>query len=157
MSASFEGMTSGSLNGQNIQSFAAMGMAKAVGNYFGASRGRAGEMFSNAIDRLYEKCVALVEKTNNWAQSLSPGAHTPAMKDDEKTEMKIADIFAKMDAGSKSGLTQSFKNALAQARSLVQQYCGQYGLAPSYVGLAGATDGIMKQFEQFDKILGTET
>lgn len=58
-----------------------------------------------------------------------------------------------MDAGSKGSLAQSFSSTLVQARSLVQQYCSQYNLPTTHVGLAGATDHISKFFQSWmDKL-----
>ena len=37
--------------------------------------------------------------------------------------------------------------SVAQARALVQQYCSQYNLSTSHVGLAGATAGIESFFQ----------
>ena len=67
--------------------------------------------------------------------------------DCEDLIMSIADMFSKMDTGSKSGLIHSYSSTLAQARALVQQYCNQYNFPTSHVGLAGATAGIDKFFQ----------
>ena len=50
-------------------------------------------------------------------------------------------------------LAKSFTDTFSQARTLVQQHCNQYGLLTSRVGLAGATDSLMKQFQTWmDKL-----
>ena len=64
-----------------------------------------------------------------------------------KTELGLAKLFSQMDTGSKNSLAQSFSSTLAQARSLVQQYCSQYNMPITHVGLAGATVGIEKFFQ----------
>jgi len=64
-----------------------------------------------------------------------------------KTELGIADMFSKMNTGSKSNLIHSYSSTLAQARALVQQYCSQYNFPTSHVGLAGTTAGIKKFFQ----------
>lgn len=147
LSESFSGMTSGSLTGHNIEAFAEMGMAKSLGGYYGGDKGAIGQMFSQGIDRLYKKGMAQLEKADAWAKSVSYGAGTSGSRDAVKTQRNIADLFSKLDTGSKSGLIQSFSSALTQARSLVQQYCGQYNLQTSHVGLAGATAGIESFFQ----------
>ena len=146
LSESFSGMTSGSLTAHNTEAFAKMGIAKALGNYYGNDKGAIGQMFSQGMDRLYEKGIAEVERAHAWAQTVSYGANTAGNRDAVKTELGLAELFSKMDTGSKSGLTQSFSSTLAQARSLVQQYCSQYNMPTTHVGLAGATVGIEKFF-----------
>lgn len=146
LSESFSGMTSGSLTAHNTEAFAKMGIAKALGNYYGSDKGAIGQMFSQSMDRLYEKGIAEVERAHAWAQTVSYGANTAGNRGAVKTELGLAELFSKMDTGSKSGLTQSFSSTLAQARSLVQQYCSQYNMPTTHVGLAGATVGIEKFF-----------
>lgn len=147
LSESFSGMTSGSLTGHNIEAFAEMGIAKSLGNYYGSDKGEIGKLFSSAVDRLYEKGMAQVEKAEAWGQTVSYAANTSGNKDAVKTELNIADLFSKLDTSSKSNFAQSFSSALSQARTLVQQYCNQYNLLTSHVGLAGATDNISKFFQ----------
>lgn len=147
LSESFSGMTSGSLTGHNIEAFAEMGIAKSLGNYYGSDKGEIGKLFSSAVDRLYEKGMAQVEKAEAWGQIVSYAANTSGNKDAVKTELNIADLFSKLDTSSKSNFAQSFSSALSQARTLVQQYCNQYNLLTSHVGLAGATDNISKFFQ----------
>lgn len=147
LSESFSGMTSGSLTGHNIEAFAEMGIAKSLGNYYGSDKGEIGKLFSSAVDRLYEKGMAQVEKAEAWGRTVSYAANTSGNKDAVKTELNIADLFSKLDTSSKSNFAQSFSSALSQARTLVQQYCNQYNLLTSHVGLAGATDNISKFFQ----------
>lgn len=70
LSESFGGMTSGSLTAHNIEAFAEMGIAKSLGNYYGSDKGEIGKLFSSAVDRLYEKGVAEVQRANTWAQTV---------------------------------------------------------------------------------------
>ena len=42
-------MTSGSLTAHNTEAFAEMGIAKALGNYYGSDKGAIGQMFSQSI------------------------------------------------------------------------------------------------------------
>lgn len=153
LSQSFQGMTSGSLNGDNIQAFAEMGMAKAFGTYYGSTQGELGKQFSAAMDRLYDKGTAQVKKAHSWAQSVSYGAGTASNQAAVRTELDLANLFSKLDTGSKDSLAKSFSSTLAQARSMVQGYCSQYGLPTSHVGLAGATDGISKFFQSWQSRL----
>jgi len=153
LSESFNGITSGSLTANNTEAFAEMGIAKSLGNYYGSNKGEIGRMFSAAVDRLYEKGMAQLEKAEAWTQTVSYAPNTPGSKDAVKTERNIADLFSKLDTSSKSSLAKSFSSTLSQARALVQQYCNQYNMLTSHVGLAGATDGISKFFQAWmDKI-----
>ena len=153
LSESFNEITSGSLTASNIEGFAKLGIAKSLGNYYGSGQGEIGKLFSSIVDRLYEKGVAQVEKAEAWVRTATPAANTPASRDAVKTEKAIAELFSKLDSSSKSGLEKSFSSLLSQARALVQEYCKQYNLLPSDVGLAGATDSISKFFQAWmDKI-----
>ena len=147
LSESFSGMTSGSLTAHNTEAFAKMGIAKALGNYYGSDKGAIGQMFSQSMDRLYEKGLDQVERGHAWAQTVTYGARTSGNRDAVKTELGLAKLFSQMDTGSKSSLVQSSSSTLAQARSLVAQYCSQYNLPTTHVGLAGATVGIEKFFQ----------
>ena len=147
LSESFSGMTSGSLTGHNIEAFAEMGIAKSLGNYYGSDKGEIGKLFSSAVDRLYEKGMAQLEKADAWVKTVSYAAGTSSNRDAVNIERNIADLFSKLNTGNKSGLAQSFSSTLTQARALVQQYCSQYNLPTSHVGLAGATDNISKFFQ----------
>ena len=146
LSDSFNGVTSGSLTADNTEAFAKMGIARALGNYYGSDKGEIGKLFSSAVDRLYEKGAAQVEKAEAWARTASHAASTSGNRDAVKTELNIAGLFSKLDTGSRSGFEKSFSSALSQARALVQEYCDRYGLRTSDVGLAGATDNISKFF-----------
>lgn len=153
LSESFSGMTSGSLTAHNTEAFAEMGIAKSLSDYYGKDKGAIGQMFSQSMGRLYEKGLAQVEKAEAWAKTVSYAAGTSGNRDAVKTELNIAELFSKLDTGSKSGLAQSFSSTLTHARELVQQYCKQYGLLTSHVGLAGATDRISKFFQSWmDKL-----
>ena len=147
LSESFSGITSGSLTAHNTEAFAKMGIAKALGNYYGSDKGAIGQMFSQSMDRLYEKGLDQVERGHAWAQTVTYGARTSGNRDAVKTELGLAKLFSQMDTGSRSSLVQSFSSTLAQARSRVAQYCSQYNLPTTHVGLAGATVGIEKFFQ----------
>ena len=149
LSGAFNGITSGSLIANNIEAFAKMGIAKSLGNYYGSGKGEIGKLFSAAVDRLYEKGVAQVEKAEAWARSASYAAGTSGSRDAVETERSIAELFSKLDTGSKSGLEESFSSVLSQVRALVREYCSRCDLRVSDVGLAGATDGISKYFQNW--------
>ncbi len=149
LSESFKNVSAGSLNGQNTEAFAKMGIAKTFGRYYGGDKGEIGTMFSAAIDRLYERGITQVQKGQAWSQSVIGVANTSGNQDAVRTELNIADMFSKMDSSSKTSLSNSFSSALSQMRALVQQYCGSYGLLTSHVGLAGVTDNISKFFQNW--------
>lgn len=136
LSQSFEGFSFGSLHEGNIQSFAEMGISKAMADQYGEGQGALGAMFSDAMDRLYKKGVAQVEEANQWVNQYNiGGGRTPANNEAVRLELEIADLFSNM---GESG----FSEALSNMRNIVSQYCQKYGLATSYVGLAGATVGV---------------
>ena len=149
LSDAFNGITSGSLTTDNIEAFAKMGIAKSLGNYYGDGKGEIGKLFSSAVDRLYEKGMAQVEKAEAWARTASYAAGTSGSKDAVETERSIAERFSKLDTGSKNGLEESFSSVLSQVRAMVQGYCDRCGLRTSDVGLAGATDSISKFFRDW--------
>ena len=147
LSKSFKNVSAGSLNSRNVEAFAKMGIAKSLGNYYSSDKGEIGSMFSSAIDRLYQRGVAQVQKGQMWSQSVIGAANTSGNQNAVKIEMDIADMFSKLDSSSKSNLSSSFSSTLSQVRAVVQQYCEQNGILTSHVGLAGATDNISKFFE----------
>lgn len=146
LSESFKNLSAGSLNGQTTEAFAKMGIAKSLSSYYAGDKGEAGTLFSAAIDRLYERGIAQVQRGQAWSQSVIGVANTSSSQNAVKVGLDIADTFSKLDGSSKSGLSYSFSSALSQMRSIVQQYCSQYNLPTSHVGLAGATAGIEKFF-----------
>ena len=149
LSDAFNGITSGSLTANNIEGFAKMGIAKSLGNYYGSGQGEIGKLFSSAVDRLYEKGVAQVEKAEAWVRTATPAANTSASRDAVKTEKAIAELFSKLDTSNESRLEKSFSSALSQARALVQEYCNRYNMLTSDVGLAGTTNNISKFFQNW--------
>lgn len=146
-SETFHGMTSGSLTAHNTEAFAKMGIAKSLSDYYGTAQGNIGQMFADGMNRLYEKGKAAVEKAETWAQSVSYAARVPSSREAVQTELNIADLFSKLDTGSKNSLAQSFSSNLTKTRELVQEYCSKYNMLTSEVGLAGATDRISKFFQ----------
>ena len=149
LSDAFTGITSGSLSANNIEAFAKMGIAKSLGNYYGSGKGEIGKLFSAAVDRLYEKGVAQVEKAEAWARSASYAAGTSGNRGAVETELGVAGLFSKLDTGSKGSLEESFSSALSRMRALVREYCDRCDLRTSDVGLAGATDSISKFFQNW--------
>lgn len=147
LSESFKNISAGSLNGRNTEAFAKMGIAKSLGSYYSHSKGTIGAMFSSAIDRLYQRGIAQVQRGHTWSQSVIGSANTYGNQNAVKTELDIADMFSKLDISSESSLSHSFSSTLSQMRAVVQQYCNQNGILPSHVGLAGSTDNISKFFQ----------
>lgn len=153
LSESFKNVSAGSLNGQNTEVFAKMGIAKSLGSYYGHNKGKIGAKFSSAIDQLYQRSIAQVQRGHIWSQSVIGSANTCGNQNAVKAELDIADIFSKLDISSKSNLSLSFSSTLSQMRAVVQQYCNQNGILPSHVGLAGSTDNISKFFQsQINKL-----
>lgn len=149
LSESFQNVSAGSMNSQSTEAFAKMGIAKSLGSYYGSGKGDIGTLFSDAIDRLYERGITQVQKGQVWSQSIIGAANTSGRQDAVKAGLDIADMFSKMDSSSKTSLSNSFSSTLSQMRALVQQYCNSYGLLTSHVGLAGATDSISKFFQNW--------
>ena len=127
--------------------------AETVGTQYGSSMGEIGKLFSKVIDRMYEKSVAQIQRADDWGRAARQSGYTSCTQNAVKTELSISELFSKMDTSSMVNLAKSFTDTLSQARTLVQQHCNQYGLLTSRVGLAGATDSLMKQFQTWmDKL-----
>ncbi|MBQ9721260.1 MAG: hypothetical protein IJV64_11285 [Oscillospiraceae bacterium] len=130
------------------QHYGKMGIAKAMGNAYGAARGEIGAKFSSAVDRLYGKATAMVERTAAEAVERSEkeaGFYWPRKNTDAvKTNLQIADLFSKLDTSSKSAASNDFSAKLKQANDLIKNYSSQYGFKSSWVTLAGDTDGLKK-------------
>ena len=153
LSESFKNVSAGCLNGQTTEAFAKMGIAKSLSSYYAGDKGEVGTMFSAAIDRLYERGIAQVQRGQVWSQSAIGVASTSSSQNAVKAGLDIADTFSKLDSSSKHSLSYSFSSALSQMRSIVQQYCSLYNLPTSHVGLAGATAGVEKFFQAWTEKL----
>lgn len=149
LKGSFDGLSLGQLD---TKSYAEMGIAKAVGDYYGNGKGAAGEMFSAAMDRLYEKGVALLEKT---AAQADPNGNpytsrlTQRGRDGVKTSNDVRDMFSKLDISSKEDFAHDFHAKLSQMRTMVQEHCNKYAIPTAHVGLAGDTADITQFFTQW--------
>lgn len=146
---SFDGLSVGQLN---TKSYAEMGIAKAVGDYYGSGKGAAGDLFSTAMNRLYEKGVALLEKTAAQADS-NGNAYTSRLtqrgRDGVKTSNDVRDLFSKLDTSSKENFENDFHAKLSQMRAMVQAHCNKYGIPTAHVGLAGDTADVTQFFNQW--------
>ncbi len=123
--SSFLGADLGTLDSSKIAQAAQVGIAKAMGNLYGSERGELGKLFSDGVDRLYEKAVTNREKSaessrKNWHSS-------PGLDEALDLEVDLARLFAKMDASSRESLTKSFQDTLNRAKSAVLGYCYKYG------------------------------
>ena len=114
LSESFKNVSAGSLNGQNTEVFAKMGIAKSLGSYYGHNKGKIGAKFSSAIDQLYQRSIAQVQRGHIWSQSVIGSANTCGNQNAVKAELDIADMFSKLDISSKSNLSLSFSSTLSQ-------------------------------------------
>lgn len=146
---SFDGLTVGQLN---ARSYAEMGVAKAMGDYYGNGKGAAGDLFSAAMNRLYEKGVALLEKTAAQADA-SGNAYTSRLtargRDGVKTSNDVRELFARLDTSSKESLQNDFGAKLSQMRAMVQAHCDKFAIPTTCVGLAGDTRDITQFFSQW--------
>ena len=137
----------------DMKHYGQMGIARAMGKAYGAERGEIGAMFASAVDRLYDKAVSAVnraaaeavERPNDGTGIYWPKHTTDAVK----TDLGIADLFSKLDAGSKSAASDDFNVKLKQAQALIQSHCGKYGLQSSWAALSGAADGLMKYMQSW--------
>ncbi len=125
VTGSFLGANMGTLDSGKISQAAQVGIAKAMGNLYGSERGELGKMFSDGIDRLYEKAIANREKSAQYCPSnFGP---VPSYDDSLKLETDLPKLFAKMDASNRESLTKSFQEALNRTKSAVLGYCYKYG------------------------------
>ena len=94
LSESFKNVSAGSLNGQNTEAFAKMGIAKSLSSYYAGDKGEVGTMFSAAIDRLYERGIAQVQRGQVWSQPVIGAANTSSSQSAVKAGLDIADTFS---------------------------------------------------------------
>lgn len=143
---SFDNICVGELD---VQNYAQMGIAKAIGNYYGSDKGAIGAMFSSAMNRLYEKGVAKTENLIKWVSSGNSGYHrslTERGRDAVQTAVNIRDIFSKLDTSSKENLSKDFSEKLSAVRTMVQNHCNRFNIPTSYVSLDSDTAGIVNYF-----------
>lgn len=145
LEGAFDTVTVGQLQ---TQKYAQMGIAKAVGSYYGSGRGQIGEMFSSAIDRLYDKGVAMIRQTYS-AGAYQIGPWNQRQEDAVKVGLDIAQTLSKLDTSSKDHMIKDFSARSAAIRQMVQKHCDRFGVMPSHLGLAGDMAGLTKYFEQW--------
>ena len=134
----FDNITVGS--SVNTLKYSQMGIAKAVGNLYGSDKGELGQMFSDAIDRLYEKGKTEIKRNLAAANQLESGyskGWSPREKDAVATGLEIADTFSDLDISSKESFSKDFTGKLSAIQSLVQKHCDEFGISSGHVGLAG--------------------
>lgn len=145
LEGAFDTVTVGQLQTQN---YAQMGVAKAVGDYYGNSRGQIGEMFSSAIDRLYDKGIAAIKQTYS-CQAYQTGPWNARQEDAVNVGLDIADTLSKLDISNKINLRDDFTKKSALIKQMVQNHCSQFNIMTSHVGLAGDMVGLAKYFNQW--------
>ncbi len=155
---SFRNVSPGTLSAHNIAGMAQFGIAKAMGNLYGSERGELGRMFSDAIDRLYDKAISNQEKLvqfgrKNW--------NHPWIDEAEDLEIDIGRMFGMLDTSSRESLTKSFGETSNRVRSQVLSYCYKYGgqqyLYDPYgstVNLNGAMNQIQNIFQNWLNRIG---
>lgn len=145
----FDGLSVGQVQ---AQTYGKMGLAKAMSAYYANGKDAAGELFSAAMSRLYEKGVAQLEKTAAHMDSSGGtyiGRLTERGRDAIKTSNDVRDLFAKLDTGSRESMKTDFNSRLSQMRTMVQAHCSQYGIPTTHVGLAGDTAGLTQLFNDW--------
>jgi len=138
IASSFLGASMGTLDSGKIAGAAEVGIAKAMGNLYGSERGELGKMFSDGIDRLYEKAIANREKSAQ--ASLQNWHSTPSLNEALDLEVDLSKLFAGMDTSSREGIVVSFQNTLSRAKSSVLSYCYKYGGSYIYNPFGGMID-----------------
>ena len=133
--------------------FGQMGIAKAMGNAYGAASGELGAKFSTVVDRLYDNAMTMIQRNADEAVGRSndgTGIYWPQNTSEVvKIDRQIADLFSKLDTSSKKAARIDFNLKMKQADALIQSYCSKHGLQPSWVTLAGDKDGLRKYMESW--------
>ncbi|MBO4915534.1 MAG: hypothetical protein J5449_10045 [Oscillospiraceae bacterium] len=133
--------------------FGKVGIAKAVGHNYGASRGEIGAKFSEAIDRMYDKALSrvsriateVVEKANDgsgiyWRKTY---------KEVEKSDFQIADLLSKLDMSSKAAASKDLNAKMKQVDGIIEDYCRQHDVPADSFKRAGDKDALMKYMESW--------
>ncbi|MBE7004074.1 MAG: hypothetical protein E7425_07290 [Ruminococcaceae bacterium] len=133
--------------------FGQMGIAKAMGNAYGAASGELGAKFSAAVNRLYDNAMTMIQRNADEAVGRSndgTGIYWPQNTSEVvKIDRQIADLFSKLDTSSKEAASNDFTAKMKQADALIQSYCSKHGLQPSWVTFAGDKDGLRKYMESW--------
>ena len=133
--------------------FGQMGIAKAMGNAYGAASGELGAKFSAAVNRLYDNAMTMIQRNADEAVGRSndgTGIYWPQNTSEVvKVDRQIADLFSKLDTSSKEAARTDFNSKMKQADALIQSYCSKHGLQPSWVTFAGDRDGLRKYMESW--------
>lgn len=127
---SFLGANMGTLDSGKITQAAQVGIAKAMGNLYGSERGELGKLFSDGIDRLYDKAIANREKSAQYCHS--QWSRVSSYDEALNLENDLVRLFAGMDTSSRASVTKSFQETVNRAKSAVSAYCYQYGGASRY-------------------------
>lgn len=137
-----------SLGQMDTSLYSKMGLAKSLGNYYGSGKGEIGAMFSDAMDRLYEKNGKELERLAAYQSNAAgyPAHMTDRQRDAVKTAMAVRDTFSRLDTSSKENFSKDFSKKLDAVRSLVQNHCNQFHIPTSHVSLDSDTASIMKYF-----------
>ncbi len=153
ITSSFLGANMGTLDSGKITQAAQVGIAKAMGNLYGSERGELGKLFSDGIDRLYDKAIANREKSAQYCHS--QWSRVSSYDEALNLENDLVRLFAGMDTSSRASVTKSFQETVNRAKSAVSAYCYQYGGAAhfnpygSMVNLNKATDQIQSFFQSW--------
>ncbi|MBO4915116.1 MAG: hypothetical protein J5449_07910 [Oscillospiraceae bacterium] len=136
--------------------FGQIGIAKAMGNAYGAACGsELGTKFSEAVDRLYDKTISVIERegkrTVEQAKDGSGYYHCAPQiyQDVMDADLKIADMFSKLDTSSKEAARTDFSAKLKQADSIIDAYCRKHGLPSDSFKPASAKDRLKKYMESW--------
>lgn len=142
LEGAFDAVTVGQLH---TQEYAQMGIAKALGDYYGSDKGQIGEMFSNAINRSYDKGIVKMKQTYATSAYLFRPWNA-RQKDAVDVGLEIANTFSKLDTSSEKNIKQDFAAKSSLIQQMVQNHCKQFNSAVSHVGLAGDMIGLTKYF-----------
>lgn len=133
--------------------FGKIGIAKAVGHNYGASRGEIGAKFSGAVDRLYDKALSRVSRLSSAAvEQAKDGSGIywrKIYKEVEKSDFQIADLFSKLDMSSKAAATKDLNAKMKQVDGIIEDYCRKHDVPAEFFKRAGDKDALMKYMESW--------
>lgn len=112
-----------------MSTYGKIGLAQATAHAYGNKNGEAGALFSAAIDRLAEKATAKIERDFSRPVLGPAGSWTEFERSGMRLGFEIVDQLASMKSGD-------FSSTISTVQSMVKNYCAQYHVSTSSMGLA---------------------
>lgn len=141
LSSVFDGIQESNTRFEDMQASAKMAVARRMGQAYGQDKGQIGTMFSDAIDRLYQKGM---DKVNLYYTDDPDGVAGGSAYADSASQLKdqVASMFGNLDTSNKSALGHDFSDKLSLMQSMINQQNEQFGIPAGYRNAASAAKNI---------------